>query len=392
MTALPEPSRSTAKEIVKLWDGRNTPHRPHLGCSIIGHPCDRHIWLSWRWAKAPAFPGRILRLFDTGKREEERLLQDLRDLGVELFTHDEESGKQIGVSAHDGHLAGSVDGIGRGFIEAPKSWAVLECKTHSAKSYAKLVKEGVKTSKFQHYVQMQMYMGLLEIERALYLAQNKDDDSIYSEWIHFDKDCFEQHMYRAKTIIEMTSPPQRLSEDPSWYECKWCDHYTLCHGEQIADVNCRTCAHSSPAKEGQWHCNNDQPSLNLTEEAQRTGCKSHLYIPPLIPYAKPVDGGQSWVEYEKADGQKFINAPDKWPSQELFVTLPSLVGDKGIDEIKEVFPGAKVVSSKPFTVADLTDDLGPVYAERKQPLTDEEIAIKKAVAHVEAQRKTKYKE
>jgi hypothetical protein len=387
MTALPEPSRSTAKEIIKIWDGRNTPHRPHMGCSIIGHPCDRYIWLNWRWAKAPAFPGRILRLFDTGKREEDRLAQDLRDCGVELFTTDGDSGKQIAVSAHNGHLAGSVDGVGRGFIEAPKSWAVLECKTHSAKSYAKLVKEGVKAAKFQHYVQMQMYMGLLDIDRAMYLAQNKDTDDIHSEWIHFDKDCFEQHLARAKTLIDMTSPPSRLSEDPSWYECKWCDNYTLCHQDQIADVNCRTCAHASPAENGGWSCGQSKPEIKT-----QAGCDSHLYIPPLIPYAKPVDGGEAHVVYEKPDGSQFTNGPDGWSSQELFVTPPSLVGDPGIAEIKEEFPGAKVVSGKPFTVNDLTDDLEAVYAPRTQKLTDEEIKIKKAVAALEQQRHTKYKE
>jgi hypothetical protein len=387
MTALPEPTKSTAKEIIKIWDRRNTPHRPHMGCSLIGHPCDRHIWLSWRWAKAPAFPGRILRVFNTGQREEERLIQDLRDIGVEIFVTDGESNKQIAVSAHDGHLAGSVDGIGRGFVEAPKSWAVIECKTHNNKSYAKLQKEGVRAAKFQHYVQMQMYMGLLDIERAMYLAQNKDNDEIYSEWVHFDKDCFEQHLDRAKMLLEMTSPPQRLSEDPSWYECKWCDHYSLCHQDQIADVNCRTCAHSSPSAEGTWTCGQQRNEIK-----DQRGCVSHLYIPPLIPYAKPIDGGENWVEYEKADGTKFKNSPYGWNSHELAVTLPSLVGDKVIDEIKEHFLGAKVTSSKPFTVADLTDDLDIVYKNTTTKLTEEQKKIKAAVAAVEQQRHTKYKE
>lgn len=387
MTALPAPTKSTAKEIIKLWDAKNTPHRPHMGCSIIGHSCDRHIWLTWRWAKSPAFPGRVLRLFDTGKREEERLLQDIRELGVEIFTTDESTGKQIDVKAFDGHLAGSVDGIGRGFVEAPKSWAVLECKTHNNKSFAKLQKEGVRASKFQHFVQMQMYMGLLDIERALYLAQNKDNDEIYSEWIHFDKDCFEQHMARAKALIEMTSPPERLSNDPGWYECKWCDHYELCHGEQIADVNCRTCCHSSPSVDGKWSCGSKKKEIET-----QSGCESHLYLPALIPYAKPVDGGEAHVVYEKADGSQFTNGPDGWSSQELFVTPPSLVGDKAIDEIKETFPGAKVVSGKTLTVADLKDDLDLVYTPTKAPLTEEQKAIKKAVDWVERERKTKYKE
>ena len=29
---------------------------------------------------------------------------------------------------------------------------------------------------------------------------------------------------KAKPVISSPSPPSRLSNDPSWYQCKWCDH------------------------------------------------------------------------------------------------------------------------------------------------------------------------
>ena len=61
--------------------------------------------------------------------------------------------------------------MGLGIPEAPKTWHVLEFKTHNSKSFAKLEKEGVQKSNPMHYAQMQVYMGctlsLIHISSAL---------------------------------------------------------------------------------------------------------------------------------------------------------------------------------------------------------------------------------
>lgn len=362
MTKLPEPTKSTAKAIHRLYEERKEDPRPHMGCSIIGHSCERYIWLTWRWALAEKFPGRIKRVFDTGKREELRLVQDLRDLGIELYTIDEESGNQIAVHAHDGHFSGSVDGIGRGFEEAPKSWAVLECKTHNTKSFADLQKKGVRESKPQHYAQMQTYMGLLQIDRAMYLAQCKDTDDIHSEWVHFDEDVFKNYIDRAKRLIESSTPPGKLSEDPSWYECKWCDYYEHCHGEKIAQPNCRTCCHATPEKNAAWHC--EAHGKKLTFKEQLNGCAQHLYIPDLVPFAKPIDGSANHIVYKKKDGTDFVNGslPGQFKSTELAAIDPSMLGDKVVQDIKDIF-GAEVGPG----IAEMKDDLDLIYAEDKSP-------------------------
>ena len=41
--------------------------RPHMGASMLGGVCERKMWLSFRWAVQPKFPGRILRLFLRGQ-------------------------------------------------------------------------------------------------------------------------------------------------------------------------------------------------------------------------------------------------------------------------------------------------------------------------------------
>ena len=46
------------------------PHRGRLGASIIGRPCARQLWYSFRNLFDRTFSGRILRLFETGHLEE----------------------------------------------------------------------------------------------------------------------------------------------------------------------------------------------------------------------------------------------------------------------------------------------------------------------------------
>lgn len=357
MTAIPEPIKSTAKKIHWLYEQKTELPRPHMGASIIGHACDRYIWQSWRWLFKEQFHGRILRLFETGQREEERMANNLRAIGVELYTHDPETGKQVSVTALNGHFAGSVDGIGRGFEEAPKSWAVLEVKTHNAKSYAELEKKGVKAAKPQHYSQMTVYMGLLEINRAMYLAQCKNTDEIYAEWVHFNKEDFTALMARAKSLIEAKAPPPGISSDPAWYECKWCGFYSVCHGSQLPLVNCRTCANSTPIENAQWRCESTGQVLSFND--QLAACDNHLFIPDLLTFAQPVDGGEHHVDYQVRGSElTFTNGRGGFSSRELFATPVAMIGDAGLNKIKDTFKGAQVVP-----LADMTDDLEEVYRE-----------------------------
>ena len=131
-----------------------------------------------------------------------------------------------------------------GLLEAPKTWHVLEFKTHSRKSFADLTAKTVRDSKPQHFAQMQIYLHLTGLTRALYLAVNKDTDDLYVERVAADRAFAERLLEKAGRIIFAPTPPARLSEDPSWYQCRFCDHAPLCHQGQAAAVNCRTCLHS----------------------------------------------------------------------------------------------------------------------------------------------------
>lgn len=322
MTAIPAPAAATAtvRAIYEGYEKRRAAQSPraYLGASIIGHPCDRYLFLSFRWAGVEAFDGRMLRLFDQGQRAEQRFVDELRMIGATV--HDVgDDGEQFAVSACGGHFSGHLDGCAVGLPEAPKTWHVLEFKTHNAKSFKDLQAKGVRESKPMHWAQVQVYMLRTGMTRALYLAENKDTAELYEERIHLDKPAAEALIARAQRIIDAQEPPLRLSEDPAWFTCKFCLFHAQCHGTEAPAVNCRTCTHSTPTEDGQWLCGRFDTAI--PQETMVTGCPDHRYVPALLErIGRPVDvTGDSDVVYQTADGGTFINgaAPAGFSSAEI---------------------------------------------------------------------------
>lgn len=326
--------------------------RQHLGASQIGKPCARALWYSFRWAKRSTFDGRMLRLFARGQREEDSLSQLLRDAGIEVVQVDPATGRQFQFASHGGHFGGSMDGAARNVPEAPQTWHVVEYKTHGKKSFDKLA-EGVKIAKPEHWAQMQCYMGWTGMDRALYVAVCKDDDRLHIERIDADKDAQKVLIDNAGAIIFAGSPPYGISNDPSWFECKFCDYHALCHAEAVPEVTCRSCAHATPERDGaaRWSCALADAGTSIPLEFQRTGCDAHRYIPVLLSrFAEPVNGSAegNWIEYRiKATGEHFCNGEGgarDYKSREIHAASDKrCLGDALNVAIRDEFPGTEVV-------------------------------------------------
>lgn len=262
-------------------------HSKRIGASWIGSDCDRAIWYKFRWAKKCGFDGRMLRLFRTGKLAEQLLADDLRATGATVLDVDPDTGEQFFFEDLGGHLCGFMDGAGVGFIEAPVTWHVIEYKTCNEKSFAEIEKKGVEESKPTHYAQMQLYMGWSGMNRALYVALNKNTDDIYIERIEFNKHDFVSLRQRAREIIGAIDPPDRLSESPAFYKCKMCEFSGICHETgDVAERNCRTCIHSVATEEGNalWVC--DRHGIIIEQPAlQEAGCADHAYRAGMCPQA-----------------------------------------------------------------------------------------------------------
>ena len=280
---IPEPINSTVARIYAEWEKAQDPARTYLGASVIGQSCDRALWYGFRWAYPAKFEGRILRLFNRGKREEDLVFHELESISVEVHSHDPQTNKQIRFIECDGHFGGSVDALIRGLPEAPKAWHVLEVKTHCDKSFADLKKNGVEKSKPQHYSQMQCYMGGLNIKDAAYFAVNKNTDEIYFERIKFCKSDYTALIQRAKEITFGNGIPDKLSESPMYYECKMCSYQGICHLDEPIAKNCRTCRSSEPVADGKWKCHEHGQMLDEFEP-----CKDWQSLLNDKPHGTPI--------------------------------------------------------------------------------------------------------
>lgn len=282
---------------------RRTAHRPHLGGSQIGNNCSRALWYQFRWAWREVHEGRILRLFETGDREEIRVIQNLRAAGCTVWERDPETGMQPRFAAHGGHFALSLDGVIEGLPESSKPHT-LEVKTMSDKYFKALCNMGLEKAKPIYWAQCQIGMQLSGLERCLFVSVNKNTDEIYAERIRHDKAYCQTLLDKAGGIIFSDNPPSGISSDPAWFECKFCPYHALCHGSQLPELNCRTCAFSTPEKQGSWSCMRHRKTMD--EVDQRIGCGDHIYNPALVNL--PVhDTGDDWVEYVTEEGEVVRN-------------------------------------------------------------------------------------
>ena len=331
MAEIPKPLNDIGALIDRAHESTTQKPRPHLGCSGLGHHCDRWIWLSFRWAVMEKFPGRVLRLFRRGQLEEDQIIGDLKRVGIKI------GGDQTRVD-FGCHVSGSVDGIiESGIPQAPNKRHVAEFKTHSLKSFKDLLKNGVEKSKPMHYAQMQLYMLGLEIDRALYVAVCKDDDSYYTERVRLDIDYAKKLVQKGHDLALEDRMPPPVSTDPSWYQCKFCAAHDLCHGSKLTkEVNCRTCAHSTAKKDSTFYCERWQDTIPY--DAQITGCPAHTLHPDLVPWDLVPDESEDFVAVYDVDGKRIKNGENHFASSEL-IAGKELCADPVVQALRDKFDG-----------------------------------------------------
>lgn len=316
-----------------------SPYRPgsnkrrrYLGGSTVGNKCVRAGWYGFRWAADPVFEPRVLRLFDRGHREEDRFINWLRMIGAEvdpfdpatmpqLWYHAEGDGyavsigadepgpgdpllelvtgtfhewrarsmgveipepRQFSWEAFDGHHRGNSDGRARNLPDQtawglrPDEWVLAEYKTHNTASFTKVTLNGVFKGKHEHWCQMQRYMEKLNLRLALYGAVCKDTDALYFEYVPYDPTAAVKFDASVRESIYAIKPPVRLSNSPSWFECKFCDHRSICHFGAPLNKNCRTCVAAQPVEDGRWRCN--RWNAAIPKDVEHDGCDAWVQI------------------------------------------------------------------------------------------------------------------
>lgn len=211
---LDETTIAKVDEVVASEGAKEAP-RTYLGMSEIGHDCSRYLWLKFHKGFRDTFDGRMIRLFDTGYLIEKRIVKDLRKAGYKV-----NCGKKSNTFV-DGNFRGHSDGIISGLKESKKKH-ILEIKSMNDKNFKKFLKEGMQASNPKYYTQAQVYMGYAKLEKAIWIVENKNDSARRQERVSFDKTFFKELQEKARLIIESKAPPKGISEDESWWKCKFC--------------------------------------------------------------------------------------------------------------------------------------------------------------------------
>jgi hypothetical protein len=156
----------------------------------------------------------------------------LRLAGFDLRTH-KRNGEQFGFSVAGGRLRGHIDGVIVGGpdvgIEYP---ALFEHKALKASSWQDTVKHGVKASKPIYWAQVQVYMAYLAVENTLFVALDKDTQSLRYELISFDPPAAQALSDKAVTVIRAVEARDllpRISDDAGFFICTFCPYRIRCH-------------------------------------------------------------------------------------------------------------------------------------------------------------------
>ena len=315
----------------------NDGHRTHLGASLIGRNCKRYLWYVFRWCRQPKFDGRKQRLFNRGHREEERFIEWLEGIGFKIWFEDYDSDplyyccesnsyhfnseitedekkdgmlsrlagkldredkefrshiarakiqglkfKQYRISDCKGHFGGSLDGIAM----FPPGWGIdepvlLEFKTSgTGHKFEKLKDNKMPIEKPDHYAQTSVYGKKYGFKFVLYLCINKNDDDLHVELAKLSESLGEQLIQKAEGVIFSQIPPPKLSETPTYHECRYCDMLTICHESAAIERNCRSCVNARPIENSEWWCDLHSPEANaaIPFEVIPTGCPSYKAI------------------------------------------------------------------------------------------------------------------
>jgi len=229
-------------EIYRYYEAKHQRKSRRMGGSALGDKCDRKLWLSFRHAFTKKFDGRLLRLFETGHIQEDRIIEALRGAGHHIVGVGEE---QHEFTACNGHFVDKPDGLMDGKYR-------LEIKTMSEKNFKLFKKNGME---YKHEVQCQMHMFLGDTPKLLYLAVNKNTDEVAQAKVTVNKEQARALIGRADRIINSPSAPDKISDDPNNFGCRWCDMKPICFEGVAPEESCRMCVFSQPASKGQWYCN-----------------------------------------------------------------------------------------------------------------------------------------
>jgi hypothetical protein len=170
-------------------------------------------------------------VFDAGHQFEALSIRWLRQAGFDLRDRGPD-GEQFGFAAAGGRLRGHADGVIVAGPDIGIRWpALFEHKALGQKSWADLVKRGLRLSKPIYFAQVQLYMAYLDLDVALLTALNRDTLALRHEAIPFDAaeaQRLSDHAVDVLRAAEAGELPPRIAQAADFYLCRFCPYTARC--------------------------------------------------------------------------------------------------------------------------------------------------------------------
>ena len=237
--AFSDPTLEAADRAMEAAARKETP-RDYLGFSAIGHPCSRKLWYDLHLdGSAKPHSASTLKMFADGHASEAIQARRFRMVdGVTLWIVDPDTGRQFGFSDLDGRFKGHMDGAIYGLLQAPKAWHVWEHKCANEKKQAKLLsfksslgeKAALQAWDPVYYAQAVLYMHYSGMDRHYLTCASPGTRHTISVRTNADTAFALVLRDKAERILNARAPLAKLSNDPAWWQCRWCEHHARCHG------------------------------------------------------------------------------------------------------------------------------------------------------------------
>jgi len=217
--------------------------REYIGASSIGDECARKLWYQLRMPQAAdTFDAATLMRFDDGHRTEALLIERMRLAGLSVIDRDD-TGEQLRFSHCGGLIAGHIDGLVTGLVQAPKKTHIFEAKCVGDRVFSAFCKlrgtvfekDVLRSWNMKYYVQAQLYMHFSKqfhssfIDRHYTIVASAGGRDMQSCRTEYDRETALRYIDRAERIAVADREPPRMSDKPDFWLCRMCQFNKECH-------------------------------------------------------------------------------------------------------------------------------------------------------------------
>ena len=162
--------------------------------SVLSSPCDRYVYLAF-FGRTVATPisANVRRIFDCGDYLGYRFSKYFKDMGI--WVAEEQS-----VSLNDPPIAGRYDFLIQHEVYGK---TVVELKSINDRGFKQLITD----PKPDHYLQLQIYLNLLDIQHGIVLYENKNDQQVKCFEVTRSLEVWAKLLERCERIRSMVSMP-----------------------------------------------------------------------------------------------------------------------------------------------------------------------------------------